>query len=170
MADEKIFTIPLRDAFGPGRPKRAKTATTLVRDFLIRHMKSENVKIGKSINENVWARGIQHAPRRLRVHAIVEDGTVYAELVGVDIKKPILGEAKKREAKEEAKEAKIKEERKERKKLTVQEKLDSEDGKQPASVSIEEGATVAKEEVREEKQERKGEASKRAADSKKEQA
>ena len=110
MAEEKIFTIPLREAFSRGRTHRAQDASKLVREFLIKHMKSENVKIGSSINENLWKRGIQNIPRKVRVHAVKEEDIVYAELLGVEIKTPSKEEIKKKEEKKKQKKEKIKEE------------------------------------------------------------
>jgi large subunit ribosomal protein L31e len=126
MAEEKIFTIPLREAFTRGRAQRAQDASRLVREFLIRHMKSENVKIGDSINKDVWKRGMQKPPRKLRVHAVKEEDIVYAELLGVDIKTPSKEELKKKEEKKKQKKEKIKEERKERKKMSIQEEIEEE--------------------------------------------
>jgi len=126
MPEEKIFTIPLREAFVRGRVHRSKDASKLVREFLIKNMKSENVKIGKSINENLWKRGIQRPPRRIRIHVIKEENIVYAELLGVEIKTPSKEELKKKEEKKKEKEKKIKEERKERKKRTIQEEIEEE--------------------------------------------
>ncbi len=129
MADEKIFTVPFRKVFQGTRKKRAKRATTLVRNFLKKHMKSEDVKIGKSINEKIWERGIQKPPRRVRIHAIKENDIVYAELIGVDIKTPSKDVLKKKADKKKEKKEKIKEERKERKKKSIQEEIEDETGK-----------------------------------------
>lgn len=129
MAEEKIFTIPLRDAFLTERTHRSRKAMDLVRAFLEKNMKAEEIVIGKSINEEVWKRGIQKPPRRIRVHALKDDGRVYAELVGIDIKPPSKEELKKKAEKKEEKEKKIKEERKERRKKTIQEELEEEEGK-----------------------------------------
>jgi large subunit ribosomal protein L31e len=44
-------------------------------------MKSEDVKIDKSINEKVWDRGSTKPPSKIRVRAMkMEDGQVQAEL------------------------------------------------------------------------------------------
>ncbi len=133
--EERVFTIPLRKAFVTEQTNRGWKAMDIARAFLERHMKGE-VKIGKSINESVWARGIRKPPRRIRVHAIKEkiDGetVIFAELVGTDIRKPSAEEIKKREQKEKEKEKKIKEERKERKGKTEAEKIKEE---KEASVS-----------------------------------
>ncbi len=130
MADEKIHTIPLRKAFrGGNRKRRAKKAINIIQEYLLRHMKAEDVKIGKSINDSVWARGIQKPPRRVRIHATLDNKICYAELIGVDIKTPSAEEVKEKEKKKKEKKEKIKEERKERKKMTIQEEMEEESGK-----------------------------------------
>ncbi len=108
---ERVYTIPLRKALRAPRTRRAKKAIKLVREFLERHMKGE-VKIGKSINESVWARGIQKPPGRIKVKAVKKDGVIYAELLGTEIKLP----EKKAEKKEktEGKAEKVKENGKEK--------------------------------------------------------
>ncbi len=128
MTDEKVFTIPLRHVFEGSRLKRAKRAVTAVRTFLKKHMKSEEIAIGKSINEAIWARGIQKPPRRVRVHAIKDGEVVFSELVGVEIKTPSKEEKAKQGEKGKKKEEKIKEKRKMMKQLTTQQKLEKEQG------------------------------------------
>jgi len=156
MAEEKIFTIPLRDAYDKPRTKRAKIATNIVKDFLIKHMKSEKIKIGKSINESIWKRGIQKPPRRIRIHAVKEEDIVYSELLGVDIKTPSKEEVKKKEEKKKEKKEKIKEERKERRKKTIQEEMEEEVKGKPKELPEEKPASEVKEEKpKEEKSEEK---------------
>ena len=78
---EQIYVIPLRDVKRVPCYKRANAAITDIRGYLSHHLKSENVKLDKSINEAVWARGSQKPPRRIRVRAMkFEDGQVQAEL------------------------------------------------------------------------------------------
>jgi large subunit ribosomal protein L31e len=154
MAEEKIFTIPLRDVFMKGRVHRAEDASKLVRKFLARHMKSENVKIGKSINEDIWKNGIQKPPRKIRVHAVKEEDTIYSELLGVEIKTPSKEELKKKEQKKKEKKKKIKEERKERKKMSIQEEIEEETkGKQVAEVPETKEEKPKEEKPKEEKKE-----------------
>jgi large subunit ribosomal protein L31e len=137
MPEEKVFTIPLREAFEKERQKRARNASKIVRAFLTRHMKSENIKIGKSINEAIWKRGISKPPRKVRIHVLKEEDIIYAELLGVDIKTPSKEEVKKKEEKKKGKKEKIKEERKERKKKTIQEEIQEEVKGKPAEVPSE---------------------------------
>jgi len=148
--EEKIFTVPLREAFDKPRTRRAKYATNIVRNFLIRHMKSEDVKIGDSINKAIWKRGIQKPPRKVRIHALKEEEIVYAELLGTEIKTPSKEEVKKKEEKKKEKREKIKEERKERRKKTIQEEIQEEVKGKPKEVP-EETKEAPKEEAKEEK-------------------
>ncbi|WP_440952425.1 50S ribosomal protein L31e [Methanococcoides sp. FTZ1] len=80
---EQIYTIPLREAKLAPRWKRSNRAVSLVRKFLIRHMKAEpsQIKIDASINQKVWERGSQKPPSSIRIRAAkFDDGEVQAEL------------------------------------------------------------------------------------------
>ena len=78
---EQIYIIPLRDVQHTPRWERGKRAMKAIRDFLARHMKSEEIKLDQSINEAVWERGSHKPPSRIRVRAMkFEDGQVQAEL------------------------------------------------------------------------------------------
>lgn len=141
MADEKIFTIPLRDVFEKPRTKRAELAIGEIKGFLVRHMKTEEVRIGESINKEVWKKGMQKPPRRVRIHAVKEENIVYTELLGVDIKTPSKEETKKKEEKKKEKKEKIKEERKERRKMSIQDEIKEE--KEGKTKEIEAPAKIA---------------------------
>jgi large subunit ribosomal protein L31e len=84
MADkmeEQIYIIPLRGVKRAPGWKRSNVAIKDIRKFLTRHMKSEDVKLDRSINERVWERGSSKPPSRIRVRAMkFEDGQVQAEL------------------------------------------------------------------------------------------
>ncbi len=101
--EEKIFTIPLRKAYRASRNKRAKKAISIIREFLKRHMKNEEIVLGESINQAVWSRGAQKPPRRIRVHAILHEGRVYAELLGIKFSFMKKSEEKKKEKEEKEK-------------------------------------------------------------------
>lgn len=78
---EQIYVIPLRVVDRVPRWKRGNRAIKEIRQYLIRHMKSEDVKLDRSINEKVWEQGIEKPPSRIRVRAMkFEDGQVQAEL------------------------------------------------------------------------------------------
>jgi len=82
MPEEKIFVIPLGKVKKAPQYKRSRRAAKLVREYLVRHMKSEDVKIDPKINEKLFERGVKKPPTKIRVKAIKdEDGLVSASLV-----------------------------------------------------------------------------------------
>lgn len=84
MVLERTYIIPLRrEWLKVPRYKRAKKASTAVREFLAKHMKSDNVKIGNGLNMELWKHGMKNPPHKIKVSVIKEDdGTVKAELFG----------------------------------------------------------------------------------------
>jgi large subunit ribosomal protein L31e len=95
---ERTYIIPLRREWRKSpRYRRAKKAVTAVKVFLIKHMKSEDIKIGKYLNEMLWHHGIKNPPCRIKVNVQKDDqNTVRAELFG---KKIDTGEKKEAEKK-----------------------------------------------------------------------
>ncbi|MGQ4870323.1 MAG: 50S ribosomal protein L31e [Candidatus Thorarchaeota archaeon] len=70
IVDERIYTVPLRKAYWTGsRLRRAKRAVRILREFIERHMKPEEIHIQPEVNEKIWSRGIQKPPRRIRIRA-----------------------------------------------------------------------------------------------------
>lgn len=97
---ERTYTIPLRKEFQKAPMyRRAKKAVIALREFLVRHMKASDVKLGQQLNNSLWTRGIKHPPHHVKVTAVRgEDGVVKAELFGVkyeDKKKGQPAEEKK---------------------------------------------------------------------------
>ena len=79
---ERIYTIPLRDVKKVPRTIRSPKAIRLVREFMERHMKSNDIIIDSSVNEKIWERGIKKTPPKIKVKAVKdEDGTVSVTLV-----------------------------------------------------------------------------------------
>ncbi|MBU5575173.1 MAG: 50S ribosomal protein L31e [Candidatus Aenigmatarchaeota archaeon] len=128
MPEEKIFIIPLRKIYEGTRNLRAKRGIQLVKSFLKKHMKTEKIKIGKSINEEIWKYGMQKPPKFLRIHVLKDNDVVYSEMLGVEIKIPSKEEIKKKEENKKLKKEKIKEERKERRQESIEDKLKAEEG------------------------------------------
>ena len=70
IIDERIYTVPLRKAYWTGsRLRRANKSVRILKEFVERHMKPEELLIQPEVNEQIWARGIQSPPRRLRIRA-----------------------------------------------------------------------------------------------------
>ena len=82
MAEEKIYTIPLSEAYKKTKVRRTPYAARFVRSFLKTHTKAENVKIGQHLNIALWARSIKKPPRSIRVRAMIDGNTCKAELFG----------------------------------------------------------------------------------------
>ena len=70
IIDERIYTVPLRKAYWTGsRLRRSNRAVRILREFVERHMKPEELLIQPEVNERIWERGIQKPPRRIRIRA-----------------------------------------------------------------------------------------------------
>ncbi|MFW9961382.1 MAG: 50S ribosomal protein L31e [Candidatus Thorarchaeota archaeon] len=70
IIDERIYTVPLRMAYWSGsRLSRANRSVRILKEFVERHMKPEELLIQPEVNDRIWARGIQKPPRRLRIRA-----------------------------------------------------------------------------------------------------
>lgn len=84
---ERTYTIPLRAGFVKV-PKyyRAKRAINQIKGYIVKHMKSDDVKLGNVLNEHIWERGITNPPGKVTVRAIKVDGVVTVELEGYEYK------------------------------------------------------------------------------------
>lgn len=114
MPIERAYNVPLRKEWLKApRYKRAKKAIAALRKFLIRHMKSDNISIGKNLNEEIWKHGIKNPPHHVKINVLKEDdGKVYAELIGYPVKPEIKAVEKKEEEKKEEKPKEIEEKEK----------------------------------------------------------
>ncbi len=77
---ERLYTVPLGKAYEYTRTKRARRSVSLLRQFLIRHMKSVNVRISEQLNEFLWARSMQKPPRKVKIKVVKEGDSVLASL------------------------------------------------------------------------------------------
>lgn len=113
MADEKTFIIPLRKGTQKApKYRRAKKAINVLREYLVKHMKTEDIRIGTSINLKMWERGIKNPPHKLKITATKDDkGVVTAELFGVKAEKTL--KAKDEKASKNSEDAPKKSEKKE---------------------------------------------------------
>ncbi|KHO45172.1 MAG: 50S ribosomal protein L31, large subunit ribosomal protein L31e [archaeon GW2011_AR3] len=104
MAVERIYTIPLRKEWLKApKYRRAKKAVDAARQFLEKHMKSEDVNLGKYLNLFIWKHGIKNPPAYIKVKVTKNDaGRVDAELVDAPVdKKESVDEKVKKAAKAE---------------------------------------------------------------------
>ncbi|MBI1828490.1 MAG: 60S ribosomal protein L31 [Thaumarchaeota archaeon] len=70
---ERVYTINLGKVWLSPNNQRAKRAINMIKEFATHHMKSENVKIEEDVSHLVWARGIRHPPRKIRVKLTKDD-------------------------------------------------------------------------------------------------
>lgn len=95
---KRSYNIPLRRQFlKVPKYRRAKKSVSAVKEFLKKHMKAADVKLGTKLNMKIWEHGIRNPPHHVMVDAVkLETGVVHCELKGFDIQLP-----KKKENKEE---------------------------------------------------------------------
>lgn len=74
---ERVYTIPLGKVLLSPHNQRSKRAINVIKEFTRHHMKTEQVKIDQDVSHQIWARGIRHPPRKIRVRmAKDEDGRI----------------------------------------------------------------------------------------------
>ena len=102
---ERVYNIPLRrETLKVPYFRKANKAIITIRKFISKHMKSEDVVLGKYLNLKVWEHGAKNPPGKIKVNAVKDDkGKVVVELVDAPKEKPKI-EGKKKPAKEEKKE------------------------------------------------------------------
>ncbi len=77
----RTYIVPLGVVFEAPPYRRAKVAIRVIREFTTRHMKATEVGIAEEVNELIWARGIRHPPRRIKLEMERdEDGIVSVKL------------------------------------------------------------------------------------------
>lgn len=134
MAEERTYIIPLRKEWlKVARYRRSKKAVSAVRVFIKKHMKTDDVRIGKYLNLELWSRGTKHPPHKVNVKATKFDekeGTyVRVELMGAPEEKTVekkkKGLAEKIKEKVTGKEEKpnVEKEKKEKKKEKPKEEV-----------------------------------------------
>ena len=80
---ERSYNIPIRKEFlKVQKYKRAKKAIAAVKEFLLRHTKADEVKLGENLNEKIWENGIKNPPHHVKVNVYTKKGVAYAELEG----------------------------------------------------------------------------------------
>jgi large subunit ribosomal protein L31e len=97
---ERTYVVPLRKGFvKTPRWKRAKRAVSILRIFLQKHTKRDDVKIGMHLNEFMWKHGIKNPPHHVKVDVWIEDDYAKAELHGQKFKEAVKMKKKEDEPK-----------------------------------------------------------------------
>jgi large subunit ribosomal protein L31e len=90
IVEERFYTIPLSKALIRPPKKRAPRAMSLLKIFVIKHMKIDmkvsdeeeaeelpQLIVSKEVNEKIWDRGIEKPPRKIKVRITKDkDGNV----------------------------------------------------------------------------------------------
>ena len=67
---EREYNVPLRRKWLlVPKYKRAKKAVNTLRDFIAKHMKATEVKLGRYVNMTIWKDGIKNPPHHVLVIA-----------------------------------------------------------------------------------------------------
>jgi len=81
--EERIVTVPLRDAKNAPKQERADAAMAIVTEHLATQfsVEKEEVRLDPAVNETVWERGRSKPPSSIRVRAarFDEDGETVVE-------------------------------------------------------------------------------------------
>ncbi len=153
---ERVYNVPLRKKYQRApRWKRTNRAVSALREFVMKHMKATEIKLGKYANTELWKHGIRNPPHHIKVNCQKdEEGLVKVELVGAPKEKP----------KEEPKKPKKKEEKSEDVEIDVKDALGGEDTekKQIKDNKAEKAKKIEKEEIKELKKQPKTQAPKQA--------
>jgi large subunit ribosomal protein L31e len=81
--EERVVTVPLRDAKNAPKQERADAALVIVREHLANafSVEEDEVRLDPKVNETVWERGRSKPPSSIRVRAarFDEDGETVVE-------------------------------------------------------------------------------------------
>ena len=153
---ERVYNVPLRKEYMKAPNwKRTPKAVRALREFIAKHMKSDNVIIGKYANQLLWKDGIKNPPHHIKVNAVKDDkDKVMVELVDLPGKAKReaekLKELEKRKEAAKKEEVKIAAEKKEEKSEEKEKKEAEKTGKEIKEAQFEEVV----EEVKKEKEEK----------------
>jgi large subunit ribosomal protein L31e len=135
--ESRVYNVPLRQrSLTSPKWRRTKKAVTVLRDFLKKHTKSDDIKLSKFVNEEVWSRGGKNPPAKISVKVTKEkDNVIKVDLTKhsareqrqikkLEAQQKTAEEEKKSVEKEEKKVDEIEEEKKKKAKVTKQQEKD----------------------------------------------
>lgn len=147
---ERVYTIPLRKEFlKVPKYRRSRKTITAIRQFISKHMKVGDVKIGSYLNLEVWKHGKKNPPHKIKVktHIDKKDDKEFAKVelfgapeevkkeeekktLGAKIKEKVTGKASEEKPKEVEKQKNLEDIRVKEEKLTKKEKVRKKDNYQ----------------------------------------
>ena len=72
----RVYTINLRRAWITPEHKRTDRVVNMIRQFAVKHMKSDDVKLDQDVNRQLWSRGKTDPPRKVRVKMVKDEDDV----------------------------------------------------------------------------------------------
>src|SRR5919202_3139857 len=118
----RVYTINLGKAWLTPRYRRTDRVINMVREFAIKNMKSDEVKIDQDLSRHIWARGKTNPPRKVRVKMVKDED----DIVTVSLYEEAV-ELAEEEEEEEEKEQEPSKEKKRSKKTRKEEEEEKEE-------------------------------------------
>src|ERR1043165_2696571 len=72
----RVYTINLGRAWITPEHKRTDRVVNMIRQFAVKHMKSDDVKLDQDLNRQLWSRGKTTPPRKVRVKMVKDEDDV----------------------------------------------------------------------------------------------
>ena len=82
VVEERVYTVPLYRAWIGTIKKRTPRAMRILRGYVKKNMGAEIILIDNEVNEELWRKGIEKPPRKIRIKTVKDkDNTVRVHLV-----------------------------------------------------------------------------------------
>jgi large subunit ribosomal protein L31e len=87
--ESRTYIVPLRKGYA-NTPnwRRSKKAVDILRQFIVRHTKVENVKLSNWVNEEVWKDGGKNPPHKIEVKVKIEKEKIQDKKTKKDVDVP----------------------------------------------------------------------------------
>ena len=121
----RVYTINLGKAWLTPRYRRTDRVINMVREFAIKNMKSDEVKIDQDLSRHIWARGKTNPPRKVRVKMVKDED----DIVTVSLYEEAVELAEEEEEEEEKEQEPSKEKKRSKKTRKEEEEEKEEKGK-----------------------------------------
>ena len=154
---ERVYNVPLRKEFlKVANWRKTEKAVKALREFVVKHMKSDNVVLGRYVNKELWKHGIKNPPHHIKISAKKDDkGKVIVELAELPAKakREIEKQEKIIKGKEKAKKEEAKPKEAEAKKEEAGKKVVEAEFEEARKEKEEKAKEIEKEEIKELKKE-----------------
>ena len=75
VSEEKIYNVPLSAGWKKAsRVRKANKAVSVLKGFVVRHTKTEDVIISEKVNQSIWSSGAKKPPSKITVKVKKEEG------------------------------------------------------------------------------------------------